>query len=473
MAGVLAVVAAHADLAPDEAYYALWSRDLAWGYFDHPPMVAAWIRLSTTLFGPNPFGVRGLSIVAWIIGGGLVEWIAWRLFASERAAGVAGLFFVATPLLSAGAIIVTPDTPLVFFSTLALAALVEIWRGGGRAWWAALGLAAGAALLSKFTTAFLVAGVALAMLIVPSLKVWLKRVEPVFALMIAALMYAPFVLWNADHDWATFMKQFGRVPPQGFAPGYVLEFLAAQFALLNPLIAILCATAAAEAVQTGLRPTSPPEQARALLISFVAPALLYFLLHSLHARVEGNWTAPFYPALILLAADQARRAERGLKAFLSVWAVRLGLAFVALAALQALFAPLPLGRVDPISRLAGWRDLAKEAGALAKAQGADFILTRGYALTSELTFYGDASILVAEPDERARWTFMAPPLEAAFAGRGLAIDDAGADASAWLNGRFREVERIGSLERKRGATTLERYDILRVASPTGDVLGTR
>ena len=35
------------ELTFDEAYYALWSRDLAWGYFDHPPVIAAWIRAST------------------------------------------------------------------------------------------------------------------------------------------------------------------------------------------------------------------------------------------------------------------------------------------------------------------------------------------------------------------------------------------------------------------------------------------
>ena len=36
--------ASHRPLVPDEAYYWVWSRHLAGGYFDHPPVVAYMIR---------------------------------------------------------------------------------------------------------------------------------------------------------------------------------------------------------------------------------------------------------------------------------------------------------------------------------------------------------------------------------------------------------------------------------------------
>ena len=45
-------IAACIPLAPDEAYYWVWSHALAPGYPDHPPMVALWIRLGTMLAGP-------------------------------------------------------------------------------------------------------------------------------------------------------------------------------------------------------------------------------------------------------------------------------------------------------------------------------------------------------------------------------------------------------------------------------------
>src|SRR5262245_45274077 len=54
-------VAAAVPLVPDEAYYWVWSRALAPGYPDHPPMVALWIRAGTLLAGEGSLGVRLLG----------------------------------------------------------------------------------------------------------------------------------------------------------------------------------------------------------------------------------------------------------------------------------------------------------------------------------------------------------------------------------------------------------------------------
>ena len=57
------LVAAVAPLAYDETYYCLWSKHLAAGYLDHPPMVAFVIRLGTTIAGDNPFGLRLIAVL--------------------------------------------------------------------------------------------------------------------------------------------------------------------------------------------------------------------------------------------------------------------------------------------------------------------------------------------------------------------------------------------------------------------------
>ena len=53
-----AVFAALLPLSADEAYYWLWSQHPAWGYFDHPPMIAWLIRAGTLVLGDTPLGVR-------------------------------------------------------------------------------------------------------------------------------------------------------------------------------------------------------------------------------------------------------------------------------------------------------------------------------------------------------------------------------------------------------------------------------
>ncbi len=66
-------------LAADEAYYWLWSKNLSFGYFDHPPMVAVLIRASTAVFGDTEFGIRWLSVLLGAAASLGVWRLVWRL----------------------------------------------------------------------------------------------------------------------------------------------------------------------------------------------------------------------------------------------------------------------------------------------------------------------------------------------------------------------------------------------------------
>ena len=56
------------ELMFDEAYYRLWAEHLDWGYYDHPPLVALWVRVSTAIFGTSEFGIRALGVIATALG---------------------------------------------------------------------------------------------------------------------------------------------------------------------------------------------------------------------------------------------------------------------------------------------------------------------------------------------------------------------------------------------------------------------
>src|ERR1700678_1235070 len=89
-----ALIARRLELTFDEAYYALWSRALSFGYLDHPPMVALLIRASTALFGGSELGVRALSLGLVGAMSPLIAFIAWRLFRSAETAALAALMWV-------------------------------------------------------------------------------------------------------------------------------------------------------------------------------------------------------------------------------------------------------------------------------------------------------------------------------------------------------------------------------------------
>ena len=190
-----ALAARRLELTFDEAYYALWSRSLAFGYLDHPPMVALLIRVSTALFGGSEAGVRALSLL--LVGAllpTLIAVIAWRMFQSAETTALAVLMWIGMPLVMAGAVFATPDAPLVLFWTLGLMTLAELWRTGKARWLVAMGLALGLMLQSKFTAAFFAAGVAFAFISAPSLRRWLVSPASAAALAIAAAIFAPFVV---------------------------------------------------------------------------------------------------------------------------------------------------------------------------------------------------------------------------------------------------------------------------------------
>ncbi len=154
-------VAAAAPLSADEAYYWVWSRALQPGYLDHPPMVALWIRAGTALAGQGAFGIRLLSPIAAAVGSVLLARAAEDLFPGRRLGLPAAALLNATLLMAAGAVTMTPDTPLLLFWTAALWALARLVATGRPGWWLAVGVFAGAALASKYTAALLGLGIAL------------------------------------------------------------------------------------------------------------------------------------------------------------------------------------------------------------------------------------------------------------------------------------------------------------------------
>jgi 4-amino-4-deoxy-L-arabinose transferase-like glycosyltransferase len=415
------------ELTFDEAYYAMWARWPQAGYFDHPPMVAWWIAGSEALFGGDEFGVRAPFWLAGAALPGLVYLIGLRLYRDAKIAGAAALIFLGAPLI-AGAPLATPDTPLVFFWTLALLGLVEVWRGRNAAW-ALVGLAAGAAGLSKMTAGFLGAGIVLALLATPSLRRQFFTPGPYAAGALALAALSPFLWWNATHGFATFLKQGGRLEARSFAPRYLAEFLGSQALLFNPVSTL--------ALVAGVRRT-PFEPAR-LLWASAAPALGYFLVHALHDRVQGNWPAPLYPALALLTAGALAPSWR----WIAPVAAGLGVTLAAAAYLHLATGWPAFGPGDPALRIGGWRDLSRRVFELAREKEVSYILTQGYAQTALLTFYGLGATEVFEIGEPERWAFRPSGNKGTS---GLAFGNG--DFEADLRRRFAHVTRVGDLQRQ-------------------------
>jgi 4-amino-4-deoxy-L-arabinose transferase-like glycosyltransferase len=467
-------LAGHLELMFDEAYYALWARNLAWCYLDHPPMVALWIRLSTLLFGNNEFGVRALGALAVTAGTGIIYALSFRLFGERANAAFAASLYCSMLLIGAGAIIMTPDTPLLFFWGIALYALVRIFKHGAAGWWALVGLAVGLALQSKYSALLLGAGIVCAMIVVPRMRVWWRHPAPYLAGFLAFAIFVPVIAWNYHHGWASFTKQLGRAGTGRLTLRYVGELAVGQIGLLTPFAFVLAAGGIALALR---RARDPESEARILLLAVIAPLLVYFSLHSLQERIQGNWLAPAYPVLAILGSEAAFAVasfrERGRRVidFARHLAVPVGLGFIGITYLQALAAPLPISAArDPTALLAGWSDLATNVQAIARREGAAYVLTSSYALTSELTYYSKAPVPIVQFNQRLRWISFTRPQSTPRMQPGLYVADAGRDLSSMLSHRFAKVNKIGEIGRRRVGEQIRQYIVYRLEKPTAPTL---
>jgi 4-amino-4-deoxy-L-arabinose transferase-like glycosyltransferase len=462
-------VAATAPLAPDEAYYWVWSRALAPGYLDHPPMIAFWIAAGTALLGDTALGVRLLGPLGAAVGS-VMLWDAGRRLFDARAGLAASLLLNATLLLGVGAVTATPDTPLLLFWVAALWAVVRAEKSGDGRWWLLVGLFAGFALLSKYTAALL--GLGLALWLMFSARHWLSTRWPWLGGAVALLCFAPVLWWNVEHDWVSFAKQGGRVgDSQGLQLRYLAELLGSQIGLATPLVFGLCVAGTALAVRRWRDPR------HALLAALILPGAVLFLWQALGERVQGNWPAILYPAAALAAGALASRWTRS--------AAGLGFAITAAVYVQASLAPLPLQlprRYDPtLIRMGGFDALAAEIAARRPAA----VVGDDYALISTLAFRLPSGIEVWAAGERWEWFDLprflppTPPLPTDQAWRARHVWIVGADPpSAPIlfirsarrgdtrpEGMFATITDGPVLVRGRGGIEAERYGLHAVEAP--------
>ncbi|HWU38296.1 MAG TPA: glycosyltransferase family 39 protein, partial [Candidatus Acidoferrum sp.] len=171
-------------LEAEEAQYWNWSRHLDWSYYSKGPMVAYLIALSTRLGGQTEFWVR---LPAVLLGLGLLGTgytLARRMFRSERAGFLSVVLLSVIPLYTAGCIVMTTDTPFIFFWGLAILSLDRAVRRPSKGSWYGAGAAFGLGLLSKYTMLMLLPCALLWLLVSRRLRPWLRRREPYEALLL-------------------------------------------------------------------------------------------------------------------------------------------------------------------------------------------------------------------------------------------------------------------------------------------------
>ncbi len=292
------------DLIYDEAYYWYYSQNMAWGYFDHPPMVAFLIKISSFFFN-GELGVRFMSCVLSV--GTLI--LLWLQVDNPKKKDYVLHFFVLTcsmTLLTAYGFLTLPDTPLLFFTSLFLCVYKKFITNPSVLLALSLGVIMSALMYSKYHAVLVIVFVLLSNLKLLTNKLaWL-------AVIVSLIGYAPHLLWLYENDFVSIKYHLFERPNRAydlndFTIGFFVNLLAI-FGL--PFFWIYKAL---------IKTTSKDLYTKALLF-LTYGTILFFFISSFNRRIQTQWIIVISISLAIIAFNYMIENKNARK-----WIFRLGI----------------------------------------------------------------------------------------------------------------------------------------------------
>lgn len=318
----------------DEAQYWFWGKNLDFGYYSKPPMIAWLMGFSTSLFGDNVFGAKMLAPLIHLAVAFILYRTASLLKHEKPVAAWVAVTYLTLPVITMSSAFLATDSPLIFFWALGIYGVVNVLglmppqtpqlspphtcSGWNRltfsAWfgWFIIGAAIGFGMLSKYTMIAFVASLGLLVLIRKDYRGWLLKPTPYLAALLSLLIFAPNIWWNMQHQFVTLQHTEDNVFSKNILlyPHDMLEFAAAQFVVFGPILMVALLW-----------------KARSGTIAFFFwPIVVMGLVVSLLAGAQAHWIAPAYLAGTLMVVPWLyAHARNWLKASLALHLLLLGL----------------------------------------------------------------------------------------------------------------------------------------------------
>lgn len=282
----------------DEAYYWMYASQLDWGYFDHPPAVAALIAIGKDWL-PGALGLRFGHVLA----GTITIWAIWDLL--DRPTGKKGLLalllITAQPMLQVYGFIATPDAPLLLFTALLLRQYKKFLQQPNVQAGLVMGLLMAALLYSKYHGLILILFIAL-----PNLRWLIRQPSAWLAAGFGALLYIPHLYWQYVHDFPSFRYHLsGRNDP--YELKYTLEYLGNNLVIFNPFFVYFYVKAL---WQTTKEKASESKRFYHSQRWLVLITLAFFLYSTFKGGTEAQWTAMLCIPLVYLLYNYLAKAPK-------------------------------------------------------------------------------------------------------------------------------------------------------------------
>jgi 4-amino-4-deoxy-L-arabinose transferase-like glycosyltransferase len=296
------VLAISIDLGNDEVYYLTYAQHLQWNYFDHPPMVALLIRLTTfNLFFTDAFFVRLGPILLAAINTFLMYVIGCKL-KNKNTGFIAALLFTSSIYTSIIAgVFILPDAPQLFFWIICIYLLIEIVTESSNQTNYKLilfGFFAGLCIMSKIHGLFLWIGFSMYVLFYKRTLLFNKFFY--LSVLISIVIVSPILIWNIENHFITYTFHSNRVTlDRGINFNSFFREVLGGALYNNPLNYFLIVSAL---IGLYLNQYSIDQPIKRLLLITSLPLVFILIFISFFRDTLPHWSGPAFVSLILITS---------------------------------------------------------------------------------------------------------------------------------------------------------------------------
>jgi hypothetical protein len=302
--------ASFTGIYPDEAYYWVYSKNLQWGYFDHPPLVALFIKLGDVI-AHNSLCTRLGTVM---LSGGAIFFLFKALPEKIANVEIYVVSFLSVVLFHIYGFVATPDAALFFFTTLFFYAYRLYLQKDSLSHTVFLAFTFACLLYSKYHG------------ILPVFFTFLSNPKLVFkptawlAVLVAFILFSPHIYWQYEHDWPTIHYHLSERVASNYRISKTTNYLLGQLLVWGPLTTI-------PVFYRLLKMGRQDLYMRAHQFNFWG-VLAFFLLSSFNSSIEPHWTLVAGVSFIVLLQQMLKDNPGFIKLFTALAFVNIALAII-------------------------------------------------------------------------------------------------------------------------------------------------
>ena len=375
---VFAIISTPLELSADEAQYWLWSKELNWGYFSKPPMIAWLIHVSNNIFGDYDYSIRIFAPLIHGINALVIFRLSQEINDNYLAHFLSSLIWLTLPIVGVGSFLMSTDTPLMLLWTTSLLVIVKAYNSENLFLWNLAGLIAGLALYAKYAALYLPLGLIIFYIINFQNEQNIKLRGLFLFLINFIIVSLPNVIWNYFNNFQTINHLSSNAVID--APSYSLfgtfTFLIAQIAILGPLLLIVFVLTAYNIKKLN--------KLSIFLLYFIFPVYILMFIQGFFSEANANWAASALPAITILCGYFL--SKRIKFAMLTIFSNFFICIFILIVSFNGNLIFIDL-KSDPLRKLKGWNILSEDLKDTISKKKSDVVLVDRRGIAAELIYY--------------------------------------------------------------------------------------